>query len=628
MARHHLLLGLQDLRAATVKFNPHVLLVEPAARQSTRAALVRARQEFADARLDLSLWAPALARLGWAPRVGEQLAAAPPAADAAFYSTRSALQLIDGLSLVGPTVERPGRGALLSRLISPLQAAGVHFTAARLDADRAIQALNRLPEHSANATLDTARTQLRTTLPELRTASAWLAAAPAILGAHTASHYLIVVQDPAELRATGGFIGAADFVTVRHGSVETLFTSSDLPREIASAPPPFPEALYTAEGFWTFRDANWSPDFPLSARIERWFYGEDTGRWSEGVISIVDSAITGILAATGPVFVPAFHRWVGAGNIAALSKQYVNGSYHGPSITDTPDTVRKQFFGYVITALFQRVQSLPADRWPSLGTALMAASSRRDLMLFDRRSAVESAIRMAGLDGRLAPGSEDFLYIVDDNRSYNKVNPYVREWADYRATIFPNLWLDATLTLHYYLRPSPANLEGFGPVFGLWGSKHDYQDFLRVYVPAGAHLERMSGLDRWAPAPAYGLTQFAGRLLLRQGQTRMVSVRYAIPANVFVATQFKRYGLSVRRQPGSMLSSIRVTIRGAGGIRLTTGRWLESQIDRRLPLDTDAHLSLALQGIARPEVKTPPQPRAPFDPYIPFGYLRDPRHAL
>lgn len=628
-ARHHLMLGARDLSVVAPLLKTSLLLHAPAADARARATLVRAKGEFAAARSDLSFWSPLLAHLGWVPGLGDQLTSAPPAADAAFYSSSAALHLIDGLSPAHPAlVDPPSRTPLVVRILPALQASHRQFLAAEADANRAAEALRRLPQHSGNGPLDRASATLRRDLPVLQGASAWLGLTPLLLGAQQPSHYLFAWEDPAELRATGGFIGAADFFTLHRGSMASTFTGSVLPHEVDSVVTPLPEAYYDPEAFWIFRDSNWSPDFPLSARLERWFYGEDTGRWADGVIDFVDSGVSDILAATGPVYLSGYGRWVNARDVVALAQQHVNGPYKGPLQGGTPDTVRKQFLGAVMTALIDRLQTLPPSRWPALGSALAQAVARRDILLYDRRPAVESAIWAAGADGSLRAGPGDYLSIVDDNRSYNKINPYVREWAEYRADLRRDLSVEATLTIHYHVAPSPSALEGAGPGFGLWGTKHDYQDFLRVYVPPRAHLETMSGLDPWAPKPAYGLTQLAGRVLVLQGQTRTVTIRYTIPGRALAATQGGRYVLTVRRQPGANLASIHVTVRAAGDMAITTGQGTEPTFNATLSLDRDAHLHLPLQGALHPTNATLPTTFTPRDPYIPYPAFRDPKHPL
>jgi Protein of unknown function (DUF4012) len=626
-ARSQLVAGSRELSDASALLHPAARLRDTTVPHELRAKLVQAEGNFGDARSNLWLWSPLLDRLGWVPHYGSQLEAASPAADTAYYTTRSAVELVDGLMPAWLALAHPrGRGRLLRQLAPLLEAGHGRFLASTDDADRAARALQRLPRRTGNGALDNASARVRSTLPGLRVGSRWLAVAPVVLGTGTPSHYLIILQNPAELRATGGFIGAADYVTLRDGAMRSAFVGSTLPHEIDSVSAPLPETLYTAESTWLFRDSNWSPDFPLSARLARWFYGEDTGNWSNGVIGLVDTGIRRFLGVTGPIYVGAFHQWVDAGNVDRLAEQYVHGSYHGSSRAGTSDTVRKQFLARVAAVLLNRIQSMPPDRWPALTQALGEAAAAREIQVYDRRPAVESTIRMSATDGGLRSGPGDFLAVVDDNRSYNKINPFIHEWAQYQVDIRPDLGLEVKLAIHYYNAPSPSSLDGAGPFFGLLAGKHEYQDFVRVFVPAGAQLTAVSGVDKWAPAPAYGLTQLAGRFLLQEGRRKTVTFRYRLPANVFSHDHFKQYVLTVRHQPGGNLRSVRVVVRGMNGVSIGSGP--ATRVARVLQVHRDVRLELPVSSGTQPRVRSLPGQTGPVDPYVPFSYMHDPRHPL
>jgi hypothetical protein len=107
-----------------------------------------------------------------------------------------------------------------------------------------------------------------------------------------------------------------------------------------------------------------------------------------------------------------------------------------------------------------------------------------------------------------------------------------------------------------------------------------------------------------------------------------VTIRYRIPANVFSASQFERYLLTVRHQPGGNLSSVRLSVHGADGIALRTPRGPTTAFARTLPLDRDARLDLSVSGATNPAVEPLQRQSGPIDPYIPFSYLRDSRHPF
>jgi hypothetical protein len=203
----------------------------------------------------------------------------------------------------------------------------------------------------------------------------------------------------------------------------------------------------------------------------------------------------------------------------------------------------------------------------------------------------------------------------------------VRESADYQAIVEPDLSIDATLRLTYHVNPSPRNLEGYGPYFGRWGSKHDYQDFVRIYVPRGSRVVSMKGIDWWAPQQAYGMTQLAGRILVRAGHTLNVTMGYRIPANALAGLGGHRYRLSIRRQPGANLSGVRVRIRGGSGVSILDAGRMRGAVDRVLRLDHDVTTELPLSGNIEPRPVELPDP-VYRDPYLPYSALRDPRHPL
>jgi Protein of unknown function (DUF4012) len=629
-AHQRMFQGADELRSIERYLQSPALLRDPAVRRSVRGHLVAAQRDFGAAHNELDAWQPFLSRLRWLPTISDRLNTDTWAANAAVYASASALHLFDGLSPAWATLaDKSPNKPLLVRIVPALRSSHSQFVEAQVDAELAAANLALLPARTGDDQLDTAKKRLHRFLPGLQQGSAWLALAPTLLGDGKPSRYLLAWQNPAELRATGGFIGASDFLTLQQGAMTHRFAGRvPPPREIESVPLPLPEALYTPETYWVFCDANWSPDFPLSARLERWFYGEDTGHWADGVIDYVDTATPDILRASGPVYLPGYNRWVNAGNVTALAQHYINGRYKGPAHQGPSDSIRKQFFNAVMQALLRRLQTLPLNRWPALGKALLDAIARRDILLYDRRPAIEAAIVATGAAGRLEHPAGDYLFVVDDNRSYNKLNPYLREKATQQVAIRPDLSLDETLTLRYHVDPSPATLVGYGPYVGQWGSKHDYQEFLRVYVPAGAHLESMSGLQRWAPTPAYGLTQFAGRFLLRQGQSTTVTIHYQVPAGVLGAGNAGQYRLTIQRQPGNSRRDVRVMVRGLGGITLSPHGKRANQLDITLQSQRDAHLALSLRGSAGPRQHTlPPSPRL-ADPYLPYTSFNDPKHPL
>lgn len=155
-------------------------------------------------------------------------------------------------------------------------------------------------------------TQLHATLDRLVriTAAARQAAAviPPMLGAKGDRTYLLAFQNPAEVRATGGMMGAYAVVRVSDGRPKivkqgagtgigmfkrpVLRLNEDVQRLFGVLP-----GIYPA-------DVNLSPHFPAAAEIYREMYRRDSGEKVDGVIAVDPVALAYLLRATGPIQIP------------------------------------------------------------------------------------------------------------------------------------------------------------------------------------------------------------------------------------------------------------------------------------------------------------------------------------
>ena len=150
---------------------------------------------------------------------------------------------------------------------------------------------------------------------------------PAVLGWDAPKRYLVLAQNPAELRPTGGFIGTYGIITFDKGRIterrfEDVF-KLDVDREYEYVLPP--EALdghLLGGQSWQLADANWSPDFPISAATARALYTHESGDDRiDGVIGLTTHAIDTLLVATGPVRVPLYGVTVRAGETTLVALQ-------------------------------------------------------------------------------------------------------------------------------------------------------------------------------------------------------------------------------------------------------------------------------------------------------------------
>ncbi|MDP9989349.1 hypothetical protein J2S98_004539 [Arthrobacter oryzae] len=130
--------------------------------------------------------------------------------------------------------------------------------------------------------------------------------APEMLGADGQKNYLLMIQNNAEARASGGIAGALAVMTLDHGKLSLGAQSSAGDVGIMSpnlTVDPQQQQIYSSRLGKYMQDVNLTPDFPTAAATAQTMWAKKTGQQVDGVISIDPMVLSYILQATGPVTV-------------------------------------------------------------------------------------------------------------------------------------------------------------------------------------------------------------------------------------------------------------------------------------------------------------------------------------
>lgn len=125
-----------------------------------------------------------------------------------------------------------------------------------------------------------------------------------MLGATTPRNYLLMIQNNAESRASGGIPGALAVLSLDSGKLALMSQSSA--EDVGVMFPtlsiePEQQQIYTARLGKFMQDVNLTPDFPTTAITAQAMWERKTGQRVDGVISIDPVTLSYILHATGPV---------------------------------------------------------------------------------------------------------------------------------------------------------------------------------------------------------------------------------------------------------------------------------------------------------------------------------------
>ncbi|KIA71907.1 hypothetical protein ANMWB30_34250 [Arthrobacter sp. MWB30] len=149
-----------------------------------------------------------------------------------------------------------------------------------------------------------AREQLASLQLNLDSAADAARLAPDMLGVDTPRKYLLLMQNNAESRATGGIPGALAVLRVDKGKLQ--LDSQTSATALGAFVPPVgvddeQRTIYSARIGKFMQDVNLTPDFATSASTAVAMWEKSTGEKLDGALSLDPVALSFILDATGPV---------------------------------------------------------------------------------------------------------------------------------------------------------------------------------------------------------------------------------------------------------------------------------------------------------------------------------------
>ncbi|WP_235010213.1 DUF4012 domain-containing protein [Arthrobacter sp. SLBN-112] len=181
-------------------------------------------------------------------------------------------------------------------------AAASHAVKASSDRLNNIEATHLLPEIAQPLVM--AQKKLTAAAETLEVASDAAQLLPQMMGSDSSRHYLLMIQNIAETRASGGIPGALAVLTFENGHMSFDQQSSAAALGIMAPVVPVDrqqQQIYSSRLGKYMQDVNLTPDFPTAAATAQAMWERKTGQRVDGVISIDPAVLSYILQSTGPV---------------------------------------------------------------------------------------------------------------------------------------------------------------------------------------------------------------------------------------------------------------------------------------------------------------------------------------
>lgn len=280
---------------------------------------------------------------------------------------------------------------------------------------------------------------------------------PAMLGADGARSYLILIQNSAEVRATGGIPGALAVVTAANGEIElsTQGSSTDLGTFRPSIPvDPVQEQIYTKRIGTFMQSVNLTPDFPTIAQTAKTMWEDrNDGAAINGVIAIDPIVLANILDATGPVELgdfdnPAVMEQLSRSDLpTALTAENVVSTLLSDVYAQIEEPgVQDEYFTAVAGKIFEALADGEGES-DQLIQALIKSSNEDRVYIWsnipDEQNIIGETTLAGAITGPTAGGASFGAYFNDGTGA--KMDYYVRRTVQLQRSCTPEGYLQYTL---------------------------------------------------------------------------------------------------------------------------------------------------------------------------------------
>ncbi|MFA5643998.1 MAG: DUF4012 domain-containing protein [Patescibacteria group bacterium] len=365
------------------------------------------------------------------------------------------------------------------------------------------------------------------------------------LGFKNDKRYLVVFQNNNEIRATGGFIGSYALVDLSRGKIKKIevpaggsYDTEGGMQVLVQSPKP----LHLVRPLWHFWDANWWPDWKVSAQNLAWFYDKSGGSSVDGVIGITPDVLGDILEITGPinmtdkygVIIDSNNFWeiiqeivevVGQPEVyqdkvlktdilsrVELEKELADNLENNIAVesdsadllleetekekNDSSDLLEENGFlknepKKIIGDLMSEVigyfsNNFDKDLLVKTSKILENNLNKKNILLYFDNSNLQTEVENRSWAGRVKGSSFDYLMIVNSNIAGGKTDLYIENKFDLEVKIDEDGNIINKLTI------KRKHLGTKGDLFS--GVRN--VDWLRIYVPLGSTLISSTGFSQ------------------------------------------------------------------------------------------------------------------------------------
>jgi len=238
------------------------------------------------------------------------------------------------------------------------------------------------------------------------------------LGKDEPRTYLVLFQNDAELRPSGGFLTAYAFLKLDNGqpiplSSQDIYDLDSRLNKRIKAPRPIKDYLPMVY-YWNLRDMNLSPDFKVS--MENFYHHYQTipgVRKADGILAVDTQFLADLLSVLGPIGVPGWGTFSDEADDRCFGCPQV--IYELERLADKPAsqvrTDRKAVIGPLMHSILLNAMGAPAEKMPGLFETLITGIEEKHLLFYFPQEDKQKAIEGLNLGGRIKETDKDYFHL-------------------------------------------------------------------------------------------------------------------------------------------------------------------------------------------------------------------------
>ena len=416
------------------------------------------------------------------------------------------------------------------------------------------------------------------------------------LGEKEEKNYLLLFQNPAEARPSGGFLGNYGLLTLNSGKVEN-FKIDDIYAlkwdysDGKNLDFPSYTPLNLIGPNFGIQEGNWSVDFTKTAVRMEELFAEYSREKPDGVIAVDPKLFEDILEILGPVEMQEYDVVLNHKNFREQIqyKVEVDNPFKRGDRKANPKKILKDFSSIFL----EKVKNASFGQKIEIFKKILQNLAQKHILLYSENPQTQSLFSDLDWSGEIKDFSRDFLLVANGNISATKSSLKIKEEIDLTV----NILSDGTIINEVEVLHDGENLTG------LLADRD--RSFIQILVPQGSELIGAEYGNKKIPKNKIhkfsedSKTVFAyDNFLVLSGQKKKVIFRYKLP---FKITEAGFYSLLVQKQSGTIANDFQVSINLPENLKIKENtppdfKILSNSIEYESNLETDRFLSLILES--------------------------------